>query len=142
MVKELAPMLDILVLFGILTSHGTLQNWSHRLVILLSKYNFEFLQIPFLLLQVWDVETGRNLGTRKVATVGRSISFSYSGNLVAYTTTMVAMTQPMLFVADLRDPDQLNGERAVGQATLGVSSNCCVFSHLDDTVIVGTEECF
>lgn len=50
---------------------------------------------------------------------------------------MVAMTSPMLFIADLRDPDQMNGERAVGQATLSVSSNCCVFSHLDDTVIVG-----
>lgn len=53
---------------------------------------------------------------------------------------MVAMTHPMLYIADLRDPDQMNGERVAEQATLGVSSNCCVFSHLDDTVIVG--ECF
>jgi hypothetical protein len=40
-------------------------------------------------LQIWDVETGTNVGTRKVTTVGRSISQSFSGNLVAYTTTMV-----------------------------------------------------
>jgi len=87
--------------------------------------------------KIWDVETGKNRGTRRVATVGRSISLSYSGNLVAYTTTMVAMTQPMLYIADIRDPDQLNGERSAGQAILGNSANCCVFSHLDDTIIVG-----
>jgi hypothetical protein len=52
---------------------------------------------------------------------------------------MVAMTQPKLYVADLRDPDQMNGERLAGQATLSVSCNCCVFSHLDDTIVVGKD---
>ncbi|KAI6178586.1 Eukaryotic translation initiation factor 3 subunit I [Aphelenchoides besseyi] len=99
--------------------------------------------------KVWDVETGKVLGTRRVKTVGRSVSLSYSGHLVAYTTTKVAMTEPMLFVADIRDPSQLSSPsqpteqtdpsqlNSVGNVTLDVSSNRCVFSHLDDTIVVG-----
>lgn len=77
------------------------------------------------------------MGTRKVGTVARSISLSYSGNLVAYTTTLVSQARPMLFIADLRDSSQLNSEQASGHVTLNHSSNCCVFSHLEDAIIVG-----
>jgi len=85
--------------------------------------------------KIWDVETGKNLKTLTVSTVGRSVSLSYSGNLVAYTTTKVAMSPPMMFVADLRD--RIGGE--VGQVKLNEPSNSCVFSHLDDKIIVGSE---
>ncbi|KAI6241327.1 Eukaryotic translation initiation factor 3 subunit I [Aphelenchoides fujianensis] len=101
------------------------------------------------LVQVWDVETGKVVGTRRVGTVGRSVSLSYSGNLVAYTTTKVAMNDPMLFVADIRDPSQLHDPEqppeqhnpaslnSVADVRLDVSCNRCVFSHLDDMVTVG-----
>ncbi|KAI6182728.1 Eukaryotic translation initiation factor 3 subunit I [Aphelenchoides bicaudatus] len=90
--------------------------------------------------KVWDVETGVDVATRKANAVARSISQSYSGNLVAYTTTMGVMTKAMLFIIDIRDRDQVNGDRFAGKTGLDTSSHCCVFSHLDDTITVGGKQ--
>lgn len=79
------------------------------------------------------------MGFRKVGMVVRSIAQSYSGNLIAYTTNAGAMktTTPLLHIADLRDAQQMEGEGGSGQATLDTGSHCCIFSHLDDVVVVG-----
>jgi hypothetical protein len=100
-------------------------------------YWFEFFAI---LLQVWDVETGKTIGNRSVGSLSvRSIAQSFSGNLIAYTINAGAMTdtRPVLSIADLRDSDQMQDKGGSGQATMDVNANCCIFSHLDDTVVVG-----
>lgn len=66
-------------------------------------------------------------------TVVRSIGLSYSGNLVAFTTTKVAKTQPQLAIADIRE----SAESFILINTVSAQSDCCVFSHLDDTVTIG-----
>jgi translation initiation factor 3 subunit I len=88
-------------------------------------------------IKVWDVQTGKEIGSRKLQTVGRSIGLSYSGNLIAFTTTKIAMSPAVFCVIDQRDPKQIVGEGDVFSANLDVQSDSCVFSHLDDTIVVG-----
>jgi len=88
--------------------------------------------------KIWDVETGDQVDSRESDVVCRSISMSYSGNLVAFTTTEMLESKATLLIVDIRDADQMNGVTAIGQVFMEQSANCCVFSHLDDTITVGT----
>lgn len=65
--------------------------------------------------------------------VVRSISLSYSGNLVAFTTTKITKTQPQLAIIDIRDSEK----SFVLTNTVSAQSDCCIFSHLDDAVVIG-----
>lgn len=73
---------------------------------------------------------------------------SYSGNLVAYTTTKVSQDDAMLYLVDIRDPHQLvdpsnNTHNAAtevdsfGHVNLSFTTSRCVFTHLDDMIVVG-----
>lgn len=66
-------------------------------------------------------------------TVVRSIGLSYSGNLVAFTTAKFSNTQPQLAIVDIRDPEK----SFVLTKTVSAPSDCCIFSHLDDIVVIG-----
>ncbi|CAD5207474.1 unnamed protein product [Bursaphelenchus okinawaensis] len=88
--------------------------------------------------RVWDVQTGQELSMLQVPTVGRSVSMSYSGNLLAYTTTKVALTPPKLFIADIRDAAHVSGDSTIEISLDSVGANCCTFTHMDDTVVIGT----
>lgn len=83
------------------------------------------------------MEFGKCLGKRQISTPVRSISMSFSGNLVAYTSIKVSQSLPTLVVVDMRDSGQMKGEGSVGYAALENSAECCVFSHLDDKIVVG-----
>ncbi|CAD5212236.1 unnamed protein product [Bursaphelenchus xylophilus] len=87
--------------------------------------------------RVWDVETGKQLNYIKVPTVGRSVSLSYSGNQLAFTTIKVALNPPSLCIADIRDPSHMAGDNIDIQLD-SAGANCCAFSHMDDTVVIGT----
>lgn len=87
---------------------------------------------------MWDVATGKELHKRGVKTVGRSISLSFSGNLIAYTSTKVSMNPSELTVADIRDPSHMEGQDSAFCIGLDQNSHCCTFTHMDDTVVVGT----
>ncbi|KAH7711382.1 eukaryotic initiation factor protein 3.I [Aphelenchoides avenae] len=90
-------------------------------------------------MKVWDIETGTTVATRNLPTVVRSISYSYSGNLVAFSTTKIAMNPANFYVIDQRDPSHISGENPhhVLKSPLETQSDSCVFSHLDDQIIIG-----
>ncbi|KAE9553075.1 hypothetical protein FO519_003708 [Halicephalobus sp. NKZ332] len=87
-------------------------------------------------MKVWDVETGRSLFTVPCKTVCRSVALSFSGNLIALTTTKIAMEKETLRVVDMRDREQMVGQGHVMHQTLD-SQSTCIFSHLDDRVLLG-----
>uniref|UniRef100_A0A7E4VVP0 Eukaryotic translation initiation factor 3 subunit I n=1 Tax=Panagrellus redivivus TaxID=6233 RepID=A0A7E4VVP0_PANRE len=86
--------------------------------------------------KLWDVQTGKNLSSIPWKTVCRSVSLSYSGNLIAYTTTKIAMEQETLRVLDIRDSAHMQGNGHVLHQPLDSQSKV-IFSHLDDTIMLG-----
>jgi translation initiation factor 3 subunit I len=98
--------------------------------------------------KIWDVETGICQGTVELKNVARSIALSYSGNLCAFTTQgrlskeQSAQNEPILHVFDMREQPKFaeNGTNFVINQQLGASCEACLFSHLDDTIVVGTEK--
>jgi len=95
---------------------------------------------------VWDVETGNSKQLIKLAgddatdatdvpvniTFARSISVSYSGNLAAITAHKPAS----LIVFDLRVQNASTQDFA-GKSVLDQPADAIVYSHLDDSLIVG-----
>uniref|UniRef100_A0A0M3HT81 Eukaryotic translation initiation factor 3 subunit I n=1 Tax=Ascaris lumbricoides TaxID=6252 RepID=A0A0M3HT81_ASCLU len=91
--------------------------------------------------KLWDCEHGKSLGTINTPTVARSISISYSGNLLAFTTIKMTHNMATLYVYDIRDSAQIEGESLPAlKHTLVNQANACVWTHLDDTLCIGTEK--
>ena len=57
--------------------------------------------------RVWDCETGECTFTLNQPTPARSVAFSYSGNLIAFTTMKMTKNLSALCVCDLRDGEQV-----------------------------------
>uniref|UniRef100_A0AC34FED5 Eukaryotic translation initiation factor 3 subunit I n=1 Tax=Panagrolaimus sp. ES5 TaxID=591445 RepID=A0AC34FED5_9BILA len=89
-------------------------------------------------MKVWDVETGICKSTVPCKTVCRSVALSYSGNLIAFTTTKIAKEQETLRVVDMRDADHMVGQGHIVHQPLD-SQSTCIFSHLDDTIMLGDQ---
>lgn len=77
------------------------------------------------------------MNTLKLPTVGRSISLSFSGNLVAFTTTKITQNSATLRVVDLRDSEHIEGKQHIINHVLDHQADSSVFSHLDDMVVIG-----
>ncbi|MFH4974879.1 hypothetical protein AB6A40_001588 [Gnathostoma spinigerum] len=91
--------------------------------------------------KVWDCETGVEIHSVPTPTVARSISCSFSGNLIAFTTIKMTQNMASLCVYDVRDPDQMSGKSSpVYRQTLEHQANSCVWTHLDDTVCTGNDK--
>lgn len=107
--------------------------------------------------KVWDVETGICRSSYDTKNVARSIALSYSSNLVAFTTQGRTIQQgpgpeqgssfnkePYLFVADIRERNNRGSDFVFNNFALQkpIEANCeaCLFSHLDDTIVIGTEK--
>ncbi|TKR96981.1 hypothetical protein L596_010916 [Steinernema carpocapsae] len=90
--------------------------------------------------RVWDVETGKCISVVDTPTVARSISLSYSGHLVGFTTNKMTKNPAALRMVDMRDGDQMASEEKAICKTLQEQCNSCVFSHLDDTIVIGSEK--
>jgi translation initiation factor 3 subunit I len=68
----------------------------------------------------------------------RTCLFSYSGNMIVYTTD-AAMSKPCeIFFADVRDPSQL-GESVTKTTIEGPKVTSILWGALDQTVITGHE---
>ncbi|CAJ0587115.1 unnamed protein product, partial [Mesorhabditis spiculigera] len=91
--------------------------------------------------RLWDTETGACLNTISMQTPARSISISYSGNLVAYTTMKMTKNQASLCVVDIRDPEQMLPENNTHlfRTTFDQPVNTSIFSSMDDKITVGSE---
>lgn len=65
---------------------------------------YRLFKYPF---QVWDVETGECTDTINQPTPARSVTLSFSGNLVGFSTLKMTKNLSSLCVCDIRDPEQV-----------------------------------
>jgi len=87
--------------------------------------------------RLWDVETGKCLNTIDRDSAVRTCLFSYSGNMVVYSTDY-AMSKPCeIFFADVRDPTMLS--ESVTRTTVSGSDKvtAALWGSLDDTIVTG-----
>ncbi|EJW72377.1 hypothetical protein WUBG_16715, partial [Wuchereria bancrofti] len=86
---------------------------------------------------LWNCETGDVINSVSTPTAARSISLSYSGNLIAFTTIKMTQNVASLFIYDIRDGSQMSGEnQPTFRKSLQTQANSCVWTHLDDTICV------
>uniref|UniRef100_A0A183E4N5 Serine-threonine kinase receptor-associated protein n=1 Tax=Gongylonema pulchrum TaxID=637853 RepID=A0A183E4N5_9BILA len=90
--------------------------------------------------KLWDSETGVAITSIATPTSARSISLSYSANLVAFTTIKMTQNMASLCVYDIRDAQQLKGEQPLFRKSLQTQAFSCVWTHLDDTLCIGNEK--
>uniref|UniRef100_A0A8R1XM78 Eukaryotic translation initiation factor 3 subunit I n=1 Tax=Onchocerca volvulus TaxID=6282 RepID=A0A8R1XM78_ONCVO len=91
--------------------------------------------------KLWNCETGDVINSISTPTAARSISLSYSGNLIGFTTIKMTQNVASLCVYDIRDGSQMSGEnQPVFKKSLQTQANSCVWTHLDDTICVGNEK--
>lgn len=89
--------------------------------------------------RLWDVESGKCLNTIDRDSSVRTCLFSYSGNMVAYSTDR-AMNKPCeIFFADVRDPSQLGESVTRTTVTDNDKVTSILWGSLDETVVTGHE---
>jgi len=88
-------------------------------------------------IRLWDVETGQMKNKLDTLSAVRTCAFSYSGNLVAYSTDKV-MNQPcVIYVVDVRD---FNQEKPIWQMPIppnGPKVTSLIWNLLDELVVTG-----
>ncbi|CAD6190819.1 unnamed protein product [Caenorhabditis auriculariae] len=90
--------------------------------------------------KLWDCEKGVCLATINTPTPAKSCNFSYSGNLISYTTLKMTKNLSTLQVRDIRDPAQMSeANEPAFCAQFDVSANTSIFSNLDEEVTIGFE---
>ncbi|GMT00679.1 hypothetical protein PENTCL1PPCAC_22853 [Pristionchus entomophagus] len=91
-------------------------------------------------IKVWDVETGECSDTVNQPTPARSITLSFSGNLVGFSTLKMTKNLSSLCVCDIRDPEQMKeGGEPMFRSTFDHSVVMSLFSSLDEKITVGNE---
>jgi len=89
-------------------------------------------------IRIWDVETGNALSVLNRDSPVRTCLFSYSGNMIVYSTDQ-AMNKPCeIFFADVRDPTQL-GESVTKTTVEDSKVTSILWGPVDETVITGHE---
>jgi len=90
-------------------------------------------------IRLWDCETGKQMAKLDRDSPVRTSLFSYSGNMVVYTTDF-AMSKPCeIFMADVRDPEQL-GESVTRITVEGPKVTAILLGPLDHTLVTGHED--
>lgn len=92
--------------------------------------------------KLWDVETGRVLGTIPTTSSSRTANFSYSGNQASYSTDKAMGHNCELFIIDVRNVDSsISNQSPVLKLTMNQQSKItsCLWGALDETVITGHE---
>jgi translation initiation factor 3 subunit I len=88
--------------------------------------------------RLWDVETGKQLLDFSTKSAIRTCGFSFSGNLIMYTTDK-AMGQPCeMLVYDLRDSDQIRNNEPLWTVQMPKSKvTSAIWGPLDELIITG-----
>lgn len=93
--------------------------------------------------KLWDVETGRALGSIPTNSATRTVNFSYSGNQASYSTDKAMGHNCELFIIDVRNVDSsINNQSPVLKLTMNQQQTkitSMLWGALDETVITGHE---
>ncbi|KAF6030184.1 EIF3I [Bugula neritina] len=93
--------------------------------------------------KLWDCSTGKCIETFDTETSVRSVGFSYSGNMIMFTTDQ-AMRKPCeCFIYDCRDGSQISQEKPAVQITIPQTQNkitSALWGALDEYLIFGHEK--
>lgn len=93
--------------------------------------------------KLWDVETGRALGTIPTNSAARTVNFSYSGNQASYSTDKAMGHNCELFIIDVRNVDaSISNQSPVLKLTMNQQQTkitSMLWGALDETVITGHE---
>ncbi|KAB7497024.1 Eukaryotic translation initiation factor 3 subunit I [Armadillidium nasatum] len=93
-------------------------------------------------LRLWDCETGKTISKLQMKASVRGISFSYSGNLIAYTTDKMMGQQSELNIIDVREPNNVD-DTAIMKAQVTPTNQkalSVLWGPLDETVVTGHED--
>ncbi|KAG8184438.1 hypothetical protein JTE90_026356 [Oedothorax gibbosus] len=88
----------------------------------------------------WDVQTGTCLGLNKTDTSVRTGAFSYSGQLLAYTTDKAMGKQCEIRVIDTLDPSQMSGNGHILSVQIpGNKITSAVWGPMDEFLLAGLD---
>jgi len=92
-------------------------------------------------LRLWDCETGSQLAEVPCKSAVRTSAFSYSGNLVCYSTDKAMRNPCEIFVVDSRTVDSFTAEEPVMKIpiTKGPKVTSMLWGPLDEYIITGHE---
>lgn len=90
--------------------------------------------------KLWDCETGKNLNTLDVKNAVRSCGFSYSGNLLMYSTDKTMGHPCEIHIFDVRDHTQMkSGEQLMVIPVTGPKITSAVWGPYEEDIIAGHE---
>ncbi|XP_014665186.1 PREDICTED: eukaryotic translation initiation factor 3 subunit I-like [Priapulus caudatus] len=90
--------------------------------------------------RVWDCKTGACLHKVDVNTAVRSCGFSYSGNLIMYSTDKTMGKECTINLYDLRDAAQMkNNEPLLTMLVSGSKVTSAIWASMDETIVSGHE---
>jgi len=87
--------------------------------------------------RIWDCETGSQLHTLETRSAVRSCGFSYSGNLIAYTTDQAMGYPSELKIYDIRDEAQIRNNDPYLTINMPPSKALRSLWNLDDMIVTG-----
>lgn len=93
-----------------------------------------------LTVKIWDAELGSCIYTINHQTPMKSCGFSYSGNLVCFTTQKMTKNLSTVQVRDIRDQSQMGeGGESFFSTQFDVNATTALFSQMDDIITIGFE---
>lgn len=91
--------------------------------------------------KMWDCETGRNLSTIEMKNGVRTCGFSYSGNLIMYTTDKTMGMQCEIHIFDARDASQMKTGESLNVVPIsGPKITSAIWGPYEDYIITGHED--
>lgn len=88
--------------------------------------------------RIWDCETGTQLHELSTRSAVRSCGYSYSGNLISFTTDQAMGYPSEMFIYDIRDPSQIANNDPMLTVAMGTSKALqSIWSQYDDVIVTG-----
>jgi len=87
--------------------------------------------------RLWDIETGKNIDTIKTNSAVRTCNFSYSGNMICFTTDKQMGYPCEIYVVDPRDFKTDNPIMKIPIPTAGPKVSSMIWTELEDFLVTG-----
>lgn len=91
-------------------------------------------------LKIWDCQTGKEIGNVTTNSSVRTCSFSYSGNMTAYSTDKALKHQCEIFIIDTRNVDSDYSEPILRIPVNGPRVSSLLWGALDEVLLTGHED--